>query len=307
MKRFITKKKIKIPRYKLLYIMIFFCIILVILINFIIRIFFSVLPSDKVIDVFTGNAYGNIFYSYNKQNNLNTIFKNAFGFPLLPAKSSMSENNSVKDFISEPTIYLYNTFQTDKYVNNYYSSYSINPVIIQANYILEEYLKKRGYSVLIEKGSVAKVLKENNLSYTLSYRGSRILMEEAKKNNPSLEYFFDIGMSDDKKDITTLSYSGNSYARILFIVGTEYASSGENKEFAQSWNQKLEERMPGLSRGVSLRGGAGYHGIYNQDFSSNTLLIYIGGKENTIDEVNRSLEVLALSFNDLVGGNNEKK
>lgn len=307
MKRFITKKKIKIPRYKLLYIMIFLCIILIILINFIVHVFLSILPNDKIVNIMNQNAYGNIFYSYNKQNNLNTIFKNAFGFPLLPSKSVMNENNNIKDFVSEPTIYLYNTFQTDKYINNYYSSYSINPVIIQANYILEEYLKRIGYSVLVEKGSVVKVLKENNLSYTLSYRGSRILMEEARKNNPSLEYFFDIGMSDDKKDATTLSYSGNSYARILFIVGTEYATSSENQKLAQMWNQKLEMRMPGLSRGVSLRGGSGYHGIYNQDFSSKALLIYIGGKENTIDEVNRSLEVLALSFNDLVGGNNEKK
>lgn len=238
------------------------------------------------------NAYGNIFNE--SYSSMHYILKNSFGFPIVNSKKTIN-NYNVTEFIDKPLIYLYNTFQTDKYQNNYYSSYSINPVVVQANFIFKEYLTKEGFLVAIEEGSVAKVLKENNISYALSYRGSRILMENAKSNYPSLQYFFDIGLSDDGKDSTTFSSSGNNYARILFIVGTEY-DNYENHEFAKAWNEKLDNLMPGLSRGISLRGGDGYHGIYNQDFSTKTLLIYVGGKENTIDEVNRSLKVLATSF-----------
>ena len=48
-----------------------------------------------------------------------------------------------------------------------------------------------------------------------------------------------------------------------------------------------------LSRGISLRGGVGYQGVYNQDFSSKGLLIQVGGINNTIDEVNRTMKILA--------------
>ena len=48
--------------------------------------------------------------------------------------------------------------------------------------------------------------------------------------------------------------------------------------------------------------------VDNQDFSANTLLIYVGGKENKIDEVNRSLYILAQAiYNYLKGDLNEKK
>ena len=57
-----------------------------------------------------------------------------------------------------------------------------------------------------------------------------------------------------------------------------------------------------------MRGGNGYHGIYNQDFSSKALRIFIGGKDNTIDEVNRTLKVFASVLNDYIREeNNEKK
>ena len=45
----------------------------------------------------------------------------------------------------------------------------------------------------------------------------------------------------------------------------------------------------------------GYQGIYNQDFSDKVMLIQVGGKENTIDEVNRTLEILAEVLSEYMG------
>ena len=41
------------------------------------------------------------------------------------------------------------------------------------------------------------------------------------------------------------------------------------------------------------KGGSGVNGIYNQDFSPNTLLIELGGQYNSINEVNNTVLVLA--------------
>ena len=42
--------------------------------------------------------------------------------------------------------------------------------------------------------------------------------------------------------------------------------------------------------------GYGVNGVYNQDLNSNVILIEIGGHENNIDEVNNTLELVAISI-----------
>lgn len=300
MKRFITKRKIKVPRYKLLYGITFSIICLMIIIKLGINIIFNKINKDNLGNILANNSFGNIFYESSDKDNF--LIKNVFGFPFNTGKMVSKESNDL------PLVYIYNTFQTDKYVNNYYSSYSINPVVTQANLILEEYLKDRKINAVVEKSSVVKTLKEEGIDYSLSYKGSRILMEKAKNNNPSLSYFLDIGLSEDKKEVTTYESEENNWAKILFIVGTDNPNYIENEKFARLLNQKLEHINKNISRGISLRGGEGFHGIYNQDFSPNTLRIFIGGKENTIDEVNRTLEVLAQVLEEYIWeDNNEKK
>ena len=258
-----------------------------IIINIGVNIFLNSIDKDKLTSSIYNNSFGNVFKSNN-----NLFYKNVFGLPFNDTK--------VNGEVEEPIIYLYNTFQTDKYVNPYYSSYSINPVVTQANLILQEYLKKLNVYSLVEKESVAKTLKDNNIEYTLSYKGSRILMEKAKNNNQSLEYFFDIGISEDKRDVTTYVSDKGSFAKILFIVGTDYEAYEENKRFASILNDKLVSINKNISRGISIRGGNGYHGVYNQDFSTKALRIFVGGKENTIDEVNRSLKIFASILADYI-------
>ena len=50
---------------------------------------------------------------------------------------------------------------------------------------------------------------------------------------------------------------------------------------------------PGLSRGIYKKEGAGVNGIYNQDISSNVILIELGGAYNNIDEVLNTTEAIS--------------
>ena len=61
-------------------------------------------------------------------------------------------------------------------------------------------------------------------------------------------------------------------------------------EFTEKINNKINEKYPGLSKGIYKKGGEGVNGIYNQDFSPYTILIEIGGFESgTIEVLNTSL------------------
>ena len=49
------------------------------------------------------------------------------------------------------------------------------------------------------------------------------------------------------------------------------------------------------------KGGKGVNGIYNQDFSSNTLLIELGGTYNKLEEVTNTVDIISESLLDLIG------
>lgn len=238
--------------------------------------------------VLVSNSVGNNSYDFES-----LFYNNTFGLKF-SSSVQVSNNANLQEVIDDnPLIYIYNTFQTDKYKSNYYNSYNINSVITQADLILQEYLKLEGINAMVELESVAKVLKDNNIMYANSYKGSRILLENAKKDNSTLKYFLDIQMSDYERSVTTISIDDISYAKILFVVGTDNINYETNQRLANLLNEILLKENKEISRGVSLRGGSGYQGVYNQDFDVNALLIQVGGKENSIDEVNRTMRILA--------------
>ena len=80
---------------------------------------------------------------------------------------------------------------------------------------------------------------------------------------------------------------------IMFLVGLENPNYEENLEFSNKISDAINSRISGLSKGIYQKEGEGVNGVYNQDFSNRTILIEIGGPENTIDEVYESLLILS--------------
>lgn len=79
----------------------------------------------------------------------------------------------------------------------------------------------------------------------------------------------------------------------MFVVGLDHKNYEPNLNLANELNNIIEEKYPGISRGISKKTGKGVNGIYNQDISSNSMLIEVGGVDNTIEEVNNTMDVLA--------------
>ena len=125
-------------------------------------------------------------------------------------------------------------------------------------------------------------------------------MENAKKNNPTLKYYIDLHRDSLTRDKTTLTVDGKSYAKILFIVGLENSSYQENLDFTNKISDLLNQKVKGLSKGIYKKEGPLVNGVYNQDFSNRVILIELGGNENTIDEVYRSLIVLGEVLDEVI-------
>ena len=192
---------------------------------------------------------------------------------------------------NEPIIYLYNTHQTEKYQNKNNSDFY--PSIMTATSYLNEKLNDKNISSIMEYRSVSKVLSDNNWKYGYSYKVSRSFIEDTVNKNPSIKYLFDIHRDSGSHERTTVCVENKCYARLLFLVGLENPNYIENQDYAEKLNKMVNEKVDKLSKGILQKQGKGVNGIYNQDFSNRTILIEVGGENNSIDEVYNSLDVLA--------------
>ena len=201
---------------------------------------------------------------------------------------------------NNPTIYLYNSHDTEEYKPSSFAEYSIMPTVKLNNYILKEELENKGFNVLVEETTISSIRSSLGLNYAGSYEASRVLMEQAKKTYPSLIYFIDLHRDSLTYNKTTLTYNNKNYAKVMFLVGLENPNYQENLDFSIKISDLINSKVPNISKGIYKKAGAGVNGVYNQDFSNRTILIEIGGPENTINEVYETLLVLSEVLSEVI-------
>lgn len=230
--------------------------------------------------------------STNKKKSFSVINLINLNYQTLKIKKDLivKQKNTIKQ---TPLIYLYNSHQTEEYVNgNIDLTYSINPTVTINDYIMKDVFEKNNLNTIVEERSIKDILNLNTWNYASSYKASRIYLEDIKKTYPSLKFFIDVHRDSLPKDKTTITINDKAYARIIFLIGLENPNYQQNLTFTDKINNKINELYPGLSKGIYKKGGVGVNGVYNQDFSPYTILIEIGGQENTIEEVmNTSLAI----------------
>lgn len=200
-----------------------------------------------------------------------------------------------------PIIYLYNTHQGEEYNGDTLSEHDITPTVMLTSYRLREELNNKGLNTIVETNPIAEVLRSNNWNYASSYKASKLLMEDALLKNNTLQYFFDVHRDSIPYESSIIKYGNKTYAKILFVIGTDHEKYEENLALAEQINSKLNEKVPNLTRGIIKKGGKGVNGIYNQDFSPKTLLFEIGGQYNKVSEVTNTISVLAECLKEIIG------
>lgn len=87
---------------------------------------------------------------------------------------------------------------------------------------LGEALESKGIGVEVDTTDVVKMQNNRGLNYYSSYKVSREVVTSALATNKDLNYIFDINRDSQRKDVTTISIDGKSYARLFFIIGTDH-------------------------------------------------------------------------------------
>lgn len=204
---------------------------------------------------------------------------------------NISKNISLS---SNNLVYIYNTHDTEKYTLPFTSDYSIIPDVTLVSKMLKEYLKSYNIDSYIEISKTKDYLKKNKLKYSDSYEASRYYLE--KNLNKNYKLIIDIHRDSLRHKYTLFEKDNKKYARILFIIGSSNKNYKKNKEVAENLNNRLNSKYKGISRGVTIREDT----AYNQDLNERIILVKIGGIDNTLEELNNTIEVFSKVINDYI-------
>jgi stage II sporulation protein P len=205
--------------------------------------------------------------------------------------------------IDEKSVFIYHSHSWEAFSPLIKNNASKDPAstnekvnVIAVGSKLKQELESRGIGVVHDKTDVNQALKAKSWTYYESYKLSRGLVQEAIAQDDNLNYLIDIHRDSMPRDITTKTINGKSYARLFFIVGKENKNFEKNLKIAKDLNGKLEEKYPGISRGVFVKTRAEGNGVYNQDLTERAMLLEFGGVENNLVELYNSTEAFAEIF-----------
>lgn len=207
--------------------------------------------------------------------------------------SDYIEDTNKANNIENPIVYIYNTHQLEEYNKTNLEEYNIKPNVLMASYMLREYLNRNNIKTVVETADITDFLNVNGWNYSKSYNASRYYLDEAIKKYPNLKLIIDLHRDAIEYNASTVTINDKKYAKILFVVGLDYENYQPNLDLANSLNDLINNKYPGLSRGVLKKSGKNVNGVYNQDLKNNIVLIECGGYQNSIDEVMNTMIALS--------------
>ena len=145
-------------------------------------------------------------------------------------------------------------------------------------------------------------------SYTESYDRSYETTQAYLEKYPSIKIVLDVHRdaiedADGTRVKPLCTINGEDTAQVMIIAGCDNGSTIRlpnwrlNLRFAAAWEQAMESRTPGLTRPVMCA-----YRYYNQDLTTGSLLIEIGGHANTVTEAVRAGQYAAEALAVLLGG-----
>ncbi len=220
------------------------------------------------------------------------------------SKGSTGEDSGTEQDTSVKRILIYHSHPREAY-NPLLGAESDNPssgtpsknVMLVGSYIADR-LEKRGIGTVHAQEDYATEVPDYNWNF--SYKYSRITIKAAMAANQEMTELIDIHRDSQRHGKTTAVIDGESYAQVYFILGHANKDWKKNEAFANSIHQVLEKSYPGLSRGIwGKSAGGGNNGEYNQTLSPNSVLIEVGGIDNSAEELKRTADVLADAIADV--------
>ncbi|MDC3413329.1 stage II sporulation protein P [Aquibacillus sp. 3ASR75-11] len=228
----------------------------------------------------------------------------------VPDEEELAGNDQNKESKDQPTtdgkdvVYIYNTHNRESFLpylpegTTPDEAHSAEVNITNVSDRLAQSLEDNGIGSSVSNSDIMALLNEKNMDYAESYTASKSVLKQALSANKDIQFVFDLHRDSQPKETTTKTIDGKKYARLFFVIGGDNPNYEKNLKIATDLDNKLQDKYPGLSRGVITKEGKGTNGVFNQDLSENAVTIEFGGVENKMEELYRTADVLAEIFSD---------
>ena len=173
-----------------------------------------------------------------------------------------------------------------------------------ASNMFKDKLSDIGIKSIVEENDILQYMKKNNLNHSGSYVASRYFLSNAINNYPNIKLYIDLHRDAATHKVSTTIINNKPCAKVMFVIGLENQNYQNNLNIVTRINNIILEKYPSLTRGIMKKKGYGVNGVYNQDLNGNVILIEIGGNENNIEEINNTLDLMAIVIGEYL---NEKK
>ncbi|NSW91306.1 MAG: stage II sporulation protein P [Firmicutes bacterium] len=220
----------------------------------------------------------------------------------------LKEPLNIKFNRSGPKILIFHTHTTESFIKKLddlnkkdVPNWSLDPQesVVRVGHELAELLRKKyGYDVL-HNGTV-----HDYPDYEKAYSNAYETLNNYLKSHPSIKLVFDIhrdGLSKDQSKLRlTTKIDGKDVAKIMFVVGTdarrpEHPNWKENLKLALKLQENLNKQHPGLARHIYIS-----NNVYNQNLTTGSLIIEIGGDGNLLSECLESVKYLAKAIYEVI-------
>jgi len=223
----------------------------------------------------------------------------------MPNTSEPSEVPMI--YIPNPQVYIYNTHNTETIGGTETAPSEAIPgdiFVTELSQIMGERFQEHGIGVIVEGRLTQDIVELRDWHYARSYEVSREILKSSWDANPSLNFFFDLHRDATTGDEATLLLNGQEYAVLKIVIGSDNPAFSENLAFANEVLALMEARYPGLMfpTSISLSGGAGKNGVYNQDLSPHALLFEVGGQDTSLAAATNSLNALTDVLIEIIKG-----
>lgn len=195
----------------------------------------------------------------------------------------------VDPVVANPIVYVYETHNRESFLPETKQETDPQLNITLVGQKLTEYLTEKKIATQHRTADFMQMQSMDKV-----YDASRAVIENDLKTKESLRVVFDLHRDALPRAQTTAQVDGKDTARIYFIVGKGNPNFAQNEAFAKQVNSMLEELHPGVSRGVWVKAKDNkIESAYNQDLHPHSLVVEIGGPENTLEEEYRAAQYLA--------------
>ncbi len=219
------------------------------------------------------------------------LIKNETGYSVDVSKM-LSEASSVVLDKSGPQILILHTHATESYTEEgieYYDntasdrSQDLSKNVVRVGECMAEIFRENGIDV------VHDTTLHDYPNYNGSYANSLKTGEEYLKKYPSIKMIIDVHRDaivygDGTKAKVVTEIKGKKAAQLMFVIGTDagglfHPEWRKNLQLAVYLQNKIENKYPGLMRGINLRKER-----FNEHLTSGSMILEVGTSGNTLKE-----------------------